>query len=115
MKLIRGQVHNIFPGENLMDLLPSPPSASKLDTVWALYARAILLWHACLRIRNVSDRERALFAQSVWLEAEAIENALDGHSCGIERAFLYHGREYLFNARMYVSSEFRRFVPHPSR
>ncbi|EJC99066.1 uncharacterized protein FOMMEDRAFT_95074, partial [Fomitiporia mediterranea MF3/22] len=107
-------VHNIFPGENLADLLPPSSRALRFDTVWALYARAILLWHACLRIRNVSDRERAVFAQSVWLEADAIENALDGHTCNTERAFLYHGREYLFNARMYVSSEFRRFVPHPS-
>ncbi|OCB87151.1 hypothetical protein A7U60_g5665 [Sanghuangporus baumii] len=107
-------IYNIFPGENLTDLLPSTTINSKFDTVWSLYARAILLWHACLRIRNVSERERAIFAQSVWLEADAIENTLDGHSCGIERAFLYHGREYLFNARMYVSSEFRRFVPHPS-
>lgn len=104
----------MLPGENLVDISTVSPSLAKTETVWALYARIILLWHACLRIQNVKDRERAVFAYSVWLEADAIENALDGHGCNIERAFLYHGREYLFNTRMYVSSEFRRFVPHPS-
>lgn len=59
-------------------------------------------------------QERAVFAQSVWLEADAIERALDAHTCQTERAFLFQGREYLFNSRMYVSNEFRRFVPHPS-
>lgn len=74
----------------------------------------MLLWHACLRINDVSDSERAVFANAVWLECEAIEEALDAHTCDTERAFLFQGREYLFNARMFVTQEFRRFVPHPS-
>ena len=77
-----------------MDLV-SNLSAHTPETVWALYSRTMLLWHACLRIRNVSDQERAIFAQSVWLEADAIENALNGHTCNIERTFLFHAREYL--------------------
>jgi len=31
-----------------------------------------------------------------WLETEAIEKALQWHTCGIERAFMYNGREFLF-------------------
>lgn len=117
------QYRNVFPGENLTDLThgsrpgsgsPTAPTYYVTETVWALYARAMLLWHACLRIRDVSAQERAVFAQAVWLEAGAIERALDAHTCQLERAFLFQGREYLFNARMYVSNEFRRFVPHPS-
>lgn len=59
----------------------------------------MLLWVACVRVRaeqSVDDHERAVFAGAVWREADAIENALDGHSCQTERAFLYSGREYLF-------------------
>ena len=39
-----------------------------------------------------------------WLETEAIEKALGRHTCNIERAFMYHGREYLFKcvARAHV-------------
>ncbi|KAH8113570.1 hypothetical protein DFH11DRAFT_1510242 [Phellopilus nigrolimitatus] len=107
---------NVFPGENLTDLSVSSSTHTTPETVWALYARIMLLWHACLRIRNgnASDQERAIFAHSVWLETDAIENALNGHTCNTERTFLFQGREYLFNARMYVSHEFRRFVPHPN-
>jgi len=110
-----------FPGENLVNLpnlhLEGIAGHSSVhptkETVWALYARAMLLWHACLRIResNVSDHERAQFVGAVWRESDAIEDALNQHSCPLERAFLYGGREYLFNARMYISYEFRRFVP----
>jgi hypothetical protein len=85
------------------------------DTVWALYLRAMLLWNACLRARRdatVSDHDRTEFAMRTWMETEAIEKALQQHTCGIERAFMYHGREFLFNTRMCISYEFQRFVPH---
>lgn len=74
------------------------PSASK-DTVWALYMRTMLLWHSCIRTRwdtSRSDPEQAQFAVAAWLEIDKIEEALDGHTCEIERAFLFQGREYLF-------------------
>lgn len=98
------QFRLLFPGENLSGLpaLSVPGEGERFhpvrETVWALYARAMLLWHACVRIRgqSVSDHERAIFASAVWREADAIENALDGHTCQTERAFLFQGREYLF-------------------
>ena len=106
------QFRLLFPGENLSGLpafsVPGAIGQTHLvrETVWALYARAMLLWHACVRIRgeNVSDHERALFANAVWREADAIENALDGHTCQTERAFLFQGREYLFK---YVNKLYR--------
>ena len=84
----------LFPGEGLMTQNPS----SK-DTVWALYMRTMLLWHSCVRMRwdpSRADAAKAQFAVAAWLEADRIEHALDAHTCGIERAFLFHGREYLF-------------------
>ena len=73
---------------------------------------------------------------NTWMETEAIEKALQQHTCGIERAFMYNGREFLFkyvdkrnpylytailhpliigtdnSTRMCISHEFQRFVPH---
>ena len=67
-----------------------------------------------------------------WMETEEIEKALQQHTCGIERAFMYNGREFLFkyvgmrtllytetclligtdnSTRMCISYEFQRFVP----
>ena len=69
------------------------------DTVWALYLRAMLLWNACLRVRDnatISDHDKSEFAIRTWMETEAIEKALQQHTCGIERAFMYNGREFLF-------------------
>ena len=76
---------------------------ARTDTVWALYARTMLLWHACVRMRargaagaGAGDAEKARFAVQAWLEVDRIESALNRHTCGIERAFLFQGREYLF-------------------
>ncbi|KAI0305926.1 hypothetical protein B0F90DRAFT_1694580 [Multifurca ochricompacta] len=107
----------LFPGESL--LLPRSQvhshATSGKDTVWALYIRAMLLWNACLRIRHdasVSDLDKRDFAMGAWMETEAIEKALQQHTCSIERAFMFNGREFLFNTRMCISYEFQRFVPH---
>ena len=73
--------------------------AKSKETVWALYMRTMLLWHSCVRMRwdaSQGDAEKAQFAVAAWLEADKIEQALDAHTCGIERAFLFQGREYLF-------------------
>jgi hypothetical protein len=78
-------------------MAPSAPRSK--DTVWALYMRTMLLWHSCVRMRwdpSQDDAAKAQFAVGAWLEADKIEQALDAHTCGIERAFLFQGREYLF-------------------
>ena len=74
-------------------------SANGKESVWALYMRTMLLWHGCLRMRwdaSRPDPEKAQFAVQAWLETDKIEKALDSHTCGIERAFLFQGREFLF-------------------
>ncbi|KAL0069865.1 hypothetical protein AAF712_003135 [Marasmius tenuissimus] len=89
-------------------------TSSSKDSVWALYDRCVLLWNSCAKMRgnpSVRESERADFAVRSWMEAENIENALNKHTCGIERAFIFAGREYLFNTRMYITYEFQRYVP----
>jgi hypothetical protein len=77
----------------------APGSFSSKDTVWALYDRTFLLWHSCVRMRHdrtATEAEMAHFALSAWLEADAIETALNKHTCALERAFIFIGRETLF-------------------
>ncbi|KAJ7677492.1 hypothetical protein B0H17DRAFT_944826 [Mycena rosella] len=89
-------------------------SPSAKDTIWALHDRAFLLWLACIKMRNDTSApvaDKGQFAVKAWLEADAIEQAFNRHTCGIERAFVYQGREYIFNTRMCITYEFQRFVP----
>ncbi|KAI0272685.1 hypothetical protein BC834DRAFT_930033 [Gloeopeniophorella convolvens] len=107
----------LFPGEALLPAHPQPffHATGGKDTVWALYIRAMLLWNGCLRLRSdtsLSDAHKADLAMRAWMETEAIEKALARHTCSVERAFMYNGREYLFNTRMCISYEFQRFIPH---
>ncbi|KAL4267571.1 Zn(2)-C6 fungal-type domain-containing protein [Pleurotus pulmonarius] len=93
---------------------PDPHSPSPKDTIWALHDRLYLLWHSCMRARTntiTSNEQKAQFARSAWLEADSLEQALSRHTCNLERAYIYQGREYLFNIRMYVSHEFSRHIP----
>ncbi|KAI8969630.1 hypothetical protein BD414DRAFT_502930 [Trametes punicea] len=111
----------LFPGESLTcadgpgDSAAIPPPDK--DSVWALYMRAMLMWNSCIRMRadsTLSDAEKAHFAISAWKEIDAIEEALKRHSCGIERSFLFQGRELLFNSRMCIAYEFQRCLPQPT-
>ncbi|KAF7298870.1 Zn(2)-C6 fungal-type domain-containing protein [Mycena indigotica] len=98
----------LFSGESVTH------SPAAKDTVWALHDRAFLLWHACVRMRNnsfASMTAKGQFAIRTWHEADAIEDALNRHTCGIERSSIYLGREYIFNTRMCITYEFQRFVP----
>ncbi|KIK57175.1 hypothetical protein GYMLUDRAFT_75693 [Collybiopsis luxurians FD-317 M1] len=103
----------LFSGESIYRSPSLSPSAAK-DTIWALYDRSFLLWHTCARVRaetSMNDVEKGEFAVKAWLEADAIENALNKHTCAIEKAYVFQGREYLFNTRMYISFEFQRHIP----
>ncbi|KAI0373853.1 hypothetical protein BV20DRAFT_678695 [Pilatotrama ljubarskyi] len=100
----------MYPGESLA-LTGSPVQA---NNVWTLYLRSMLLLHSCVRMRYdplVSEAQRAEFAMEAWLEIDAMENALDRHTCGLEASFGYQAREMLFSSRMCVSHEFQRYIP----
>jgi hypothetical protein len=43
-----------------------------------------------------SSSAMAQFAVRAWLETVEIEKKLNSHTCATEKAFLFHGREYLF-------------------
>lgn len=106
-------------------------------TVWALYNRVMLLWHSCLRMRvdaTLSYPEKAQFAMASWHELDAIERALNAHTCDLEKSFMFQGREIIFkcvfrsidrscglwvgsdgsrlpSARMVISYEYQKFIP----
>ena len=40
--------------------------------------------------------DKAHFAVRAWLEGDALESALNNHTCDIERAFIFQAREYIF-------------------
>jgi hypothetical protein len=42
-----------------------------------------------------SNTDLAAFAVKAWLQTEEMETALSKHTCGLERASLFAGREYL--------------------
>ena len=59
----------------------------------------MLLWHTSTRMRHgagLDPQARTEYATNAWLEADAIEAALDAHSCNLESGTLYQAREYLF-------------------
>ncbi|KAI0351438.1 hypothetical protein OH77DRAFT_938368 [Trametes cingulata] len=100
----------LFPGESLA-LTGTPVHP---NNVWTLYLRSMLLLHSCVHSRydpHISEAQRAEFAMKAWLEVDAIEDALDRHTCGLERNFGYQAREMLFSSRMCVSHEFQRYIP----
>lgn len=74
------------------------PSSSK-DSIWALYMRTLFLWHSCLRTRvdtGLTDAERAQWTVQAWLELDAVEVAMDRHTCDIQSGFMLQMREVLF-------------------
>lgn len=88
----------LFSGESVAR---SPHSAlhTGKQTIWALFDRAFLLWHGCTKMRNdkkIAEMDKAHFAVKAWLEADALEHALNKHTCAIERSFIFQAREYIF-------------------
>lgn len=60
----------------------------------------MVLWHTSMRQRSntsLSQQSHAEYAMNAWLEADAIETALNMHTCQLEGAQLYQAREYLFS------------------
>lgn len=45
---------------------------------------------------NVSDPAKAKYAMATWMESCELDDLLDKHTCDIERAFIFIGREYLY-------------------
>jgi hypothetical protein len=103
----------LFSGESIA-CSPALSCYSSKDTIWALHDRCFLLWHSCVRMRNskvATEPEKTQFVVKAWVEADNLEQALNRHACVVERAFIFHALEYLFNTRMYISCGFQRSIP----
>jgi hypothetical protein len=56
----------------------------------------MLLWNFCNRFRTPSeDEERAEQAHEAFLEAQAIEDSLNTHTCNLDTTLIYTTREYI--------------------
>ena len=113
----------LFLGKSLLLSTPYSELAHGKVMVWPLDTRAQLLWPSFLRVwhdPSLTEAGKADFAVRAWLKTEAIESRLNTHTCSIERAFMYLGREYLFkcvhpilclHTRVCILYEFQRFIP----
>ncbi|KAH9848334.1 hypothetical protein C2E23DRAFT_844367 [Lenzites betulinus] len=109
----------LFPGENLADHGVNSTASSK-DSVWALYMRALFLWDSCLNMQRKASAqpdeglgatERTLFAMRACAEMNAIDAALERHTCMTETGFFIKIHEVLFNTRMCISGVLQHYVP----
>ncbi|KIY48096.1 hypothetical protein FISHEDRAFT_43987, partial [Fistulina hepatica ATCC 64428] len=97
----------LFPGEAL-EPPPTVSSESSSDnarispreSIWALYCRSMLLWNFCNRVpkEGFDHEQKAEIAQEAWNEVQAIEDALDCHTCNLDTTLIYMTREYIINA-----------------
>ena len=56
----------------------------------------MLLWNFCNRFRDPSqEEERAEQAHDAFLEAQAIEDSLNVHTCNLDTTLIYNCREYI--------------------
>jgi len=89
----------LFPAEVIDRVLPiyrAHDSLSPKESVWALYCRSMLLWNFCNRFRSPSQEEdTAEQAHEAFLEAQAIEDALNLHTCNLDTTLIYTCREYI--------------------
>ncbi|OSX59856.1 hypothetical protein POSPLADRAFT_1095578, partial [Postia placenta MAD-698-R-SB12] len=101
----------LFPGESTW--AAGGPAAK--DSVWALSMRSLMLWHTCVHMRNdvnMNNALRAHLSRAVWQEICVIEDALDGHTCNIERTFLFFPRDFLFLSRLCIIDGLQRHALH---
>ena len=101
-----------------------------------MYCRSLLLWSFCtrddaknLRTRDdctrdaagsfctrddvfrtrdgaVDEEQKAEDIQETWVEAQAIEDALDGHGCGLEVGVVYMCREIISKCVLFFLPSF---------
>ncbi|KAF9519741.1 hypothetical protein BS47DRAFT_1288133 [Hydnum rufescens UP504] len=106
-----------FPAERLFGTPQMQVDLAAKHSIWALQARCHMLYTSCLSVHHdesISEYDKGQFAVQAWLETEQIKQMLDSHTCDIERANLYFGRQILFDTQNLVSSQYTRYIPHPS-
>ncbi|KIK99397.1 hypothetical protein PAXRUDRAFT_822813 [Paxillus rubicundulus Ve08.2h10] len=101
----------LFPGEVSERGSNQHKSPSPKDSIWALYCRSMLLWNFCttrLRKNTFSSAETSELALESWRETQAIQDALDAHTCNLDVTLLYMCREYVYNTQMMITSILQR-------
>ncbi|KAF9519604.1 hypothetical protein BS47DRAFT_1312196 [Hydnum rufescens UP504] len=107
----------LFPGEKLFGPPQMRDGLAAKQSTWALRSWCPMLYIGCLSVHydeSMSEYDKGQFAVQAWLESERIQKLLDMHTCDIERANFYFGRQILFDIKNLVSSHYSRYIPHPS-
>ncbi|KAK7055767.1 Zn(2)-C6 fungal-type domain-containing protein [Favolaschia claudopus] len=95
-------------------------AAHPKNAIWALYCRSMLLANFCSNCvaqtaESRDDREtQAEALQEAWNEAQAIQDALDGHVCNLHTAVAYLCRENISNAQLIITKGLRNLQGLPS-
>ncbi|TFY79931.1 hypothetical protein EWM64_g4083 [Hericium alpestre] len=102
----------LFPGEYYQRNSTQLTKGSSKDSVWALYCRSMLLWNSCMQFQNdVLDNDmKAQIAVAIFVETNAVDQALDAHICNIDTSLIYMSREFICNTRLAVTHLMRRIL-----
>ncbi|KAJ6496098.1 hypothetical protein C8R45DRAFT_984957 [Mycena sanguinolenta] len=88
-------------------------AAHPKNAIWTLFCRSMLLANFCGNVvaRHTESREdrgtQADALQESWNEAQAIQDALDGHVCNLHTSVAYLCRENISNAQMIITKGLR--------
>ncbi|KAJ7194475.1 hypothetical protein B0H12DRAFT_714134 [Mycena haematopus] len=89
------------------------------NAIWTLFCRSMLLANFCGNVvaRNTESREdretQADALHESWNEAQAIQDALDGHVCNLHTSVAYLCRENISNAQMIITKGLRNLQGFP--
>ncbi|KAJ6556266.1 hypothetical protein B0H19DRAFT_1152298 [Mycena capillaripes] len=95
-------------------------AAHSKNAIWALFCRSMLLANFCSNVigRSTETREeresQAEALHESWNEAQAIQDALDGHVCNLHTAVAYLCRENISNAQMIITKGLRNLQGLPA-
>jgi len=89
----------LFPREVVDRVSPAfrvQDSLSPKESIWALYCRSMLLWNFCHRYQTIDQQaDTNEHAHEAIVETQAIENALDAHTCNIDIELMHYCKEYI--------------------
>ncbi|PVF96723.1 hypothetical protein CPB86DRAFT_786652 [Serendipita vermifera] len=87
----------------------------KINSAWPLNCRIALLWNACHKLRQRPDWEvhRTELLGKAWMAATSIEVEFAKCARRKSRLVLNAGREFIFQLKLLISTQFTRHIPLP--